>query len=98
MRVRWTDKAKQHLRGIHDYIAHDSPKYAGRMIDRITRKGDTLGRFPMSGHAVPEYDDASIRQLVEGSYRIIYRVGDGGIEVLAVLHAARLLPLRDAID
>jgi plasmid stabilization system protein ParE len=82
MKVRWTDKAKDHLRGIWDYIASDSPKYADRMIDRITRKGDSLRRFPMSGHAVPEYEDPAIRQILEGSYRIIYRVGEAGVEIL----------------
>lgn len=98
MNVRWTDKAKEHLKGIRDYIASDSPKYANRMVDRLTRKGDSLRRFPMSGHTVPEYDDPAIRQVLEGSYRIIYRIAESGVEILAVLHAARQMPSRDAIE
>ena len=40
MKVRWTDKARRHLRAIRDYIATDSPQYAARMVDRITRNGE----------------------------------------------------------
>jgi len=98
MKVRWTDKAKLHLKGIRDYIASDSPKYAARTIDLITRKGDGLRRFPMSGHAVPEYDDPAIRQVIEGNYRIIYRIREEAVEILAVVHAARELPSRETIE
>jgi len=98
MNVRWTDKARQHLRAIRDYIASDSPKYANRTIDRITRKGDGLKRFPLSGHTVAEFQDPTIRQVLEGNYRIIYRVGEEGIEILAVIHAARQMPPRDTLE
>ena len=71
---------------------------ANRTVDRITRKGDGLKRFPMSGHTVPEYQDPIIRQVLEGNYRIIYRVGEEGIEILAVIHAARQMPPRDTLE
>ncbi len=98
MKVRWTDKARRHLRAIHDYIATDSFKYAARMVDRITRKGEGLKRFPLSGHVVPEYEVDHIRQVLEGNYRIIYRVKPDVLEILAVIHAARQMPPLDALD
>jgi toxin ParE1/3/4 len=52
----------------------------------------------LSGHAVPEYQDPAIRQVLEGNYRIIYRVGEEGVEILAVIHAARQLPPRETLE
>jgi toxin ParE1/3/4 len=40
---------------------------------------------------VPEYQAEDIRELIEKPYRIIYRVKQDRIDVLAVIHGARLL-------
>jgi plasmid stabilization system protein ParE len=37
MKVHWTETAEGHLDAIYAYIAQDSPKYAMRMVDRLTR-------------------------------------------------------------
>jgi plasmid stabilization system protein ParE len=39
-----------------------------------------------------EYDSEAIRELIEQPYRIIYRIKQYEIDVLAVIHGARLLP------
>jgi addiction module RelE/StbE family toxin len=93
MKVVWTKTALSHLTDIYDYIARDSPRYAQRMVDRLTDRSRQIQRFPQSGHVVPEYDDALIRELIEGPYRLIYRVEPLRIVVLAVVHGSRLLPL-----
>jgi plasmid stabilization system protein ParE len=41
---------------------------------------------------VPEYDDERIREVIEAPYRIIYRVGENRIDVLAVVHSAQPIP------
>jgi addiction module RelE/StbE family toxin len=92
MRVKWTTTAKKHLHSIHDYIAADSATYARRLIDRITNRTKQLAAFPESGGRVLEYDDPAIRELFEGSYRIIYRVLSDRIDIIAVVHGARQLP------
>jgi toxin ParE1/3/4 len=102
VRVAWTERARRHLRAIHDYIAEDSPRYATRMVDRITRKSERLARFPLSGHVVPEFEgeagSEALRQVLEGSYRIICRVSPDRVEALAVIHGARLLPPRESLE
>jgi plasmid stabilization system protein ParE len=40
---------------------------------------------------VPEYQSHDIRELIEKPYRIIYRVKQNQIDVLAIIHGARLL-------
>jgi toxin ParE1/3/4 len=92
LRVHWTDTAAGHLTALHDYIARDSEVYARRMVDRLTSRSKQIGRFPQSGRAVPEYEQADVREVIEGAYRIIYRVLSHQLDVLAVVHSARELP------
>ncbi|MDI6738994.1 MAG: type II toxin-antitoxin system RelE/ParE family toxin [Candidatus Edwardsbacteria bacterium] len=89
MKVHWTETAQAHLDAIHAYIAQDSPEYARRMVDRLTRRSQQIVRFPLSGRRVPEYDVNQIREVIEGPYRIIYRITYRQVDVLAVIHAAR---------
>ena len=92
MNVVWTRNAIQQLTDIYEYIAKDSSRYASRMVDRITARSKQIGSFPASGQVVIEYDDPAIREVVEGPYRVIYRFDKSTVEVLAVIHGARLLP------
>ena len=92
MKVRWTDEALRHLDDIHRHIAGDSPFYARRMVDKITRRSRQIGPFPQSGRMVPEYQDIDVREVIEPPYRIVYRVAADRVDVLAVFHGARLLP------
>lgn len=89
MNVRWTDEAQVHLKAIHAYIATDSTEYAKRIVDRLTRRSQQIADFPMSGRRVPEYDLDQIREVLEGSYRIIYHIKPDQIDVLAVIHGAQ---------
>ena len=72
MNVEWTDTALRHLDAIHGYIAQNSPAYAKRMVDRLTRRSQQIAESPLSGRMVPEYGTSQIREVVEGAYRIIY--------------------------
>ena len=92
MKVHWTDTALGHLQAIHDYIARDSKRNAKRFVDRLTRKSQTVGRFPESGSIVPEFGSPEIREIFEQSYRIVYRILADRIDVVAVTHGARKLP------
>ena len=92
MKVVWSRSAIGQLQSIYDYIARDSEQYALRMVDRLTRKSERIVEQNESGQIVPEYDDRSIREILEGSYRIIYVSRDETITILAIIHGARLLP------
>ena len=65
-----------------------SPEYARRLVDRLTRRSQQITKFPFSGRRVPEYDVDKIREVIEGSFRIIYHIKSDQIDVLAVIHAA----------
>jgi toxin ParE1/3/4 len=87
--VIWTETAQEHLDEIYRYIARDSAFYAKRMVDRLTKRSTQIANFPFSGREVPEYRLKQIRQVIEGSYRLIYYIKSDGIDVLAVLHCAQ---------
>ena len=90
--ARETENAIGHLVNIYEYIAINSPTYGRRMVDRITRRSEQIAEQPLSGRKVPEYESEDIRELIETPYRIIYRIKPDQIDVLAVIHGARLLP------
>ena len=89
MKVHWTDTAEAHLDAIYAYIAQDSPQYAMRMVDRLTRRSQQIADFPLSGRKVPEYEADQIREVIEGPYRIIYHIKPDQIDVLAVIHGSQ---------
>jgi addiction module RelE/StbE family toxin len=95
MKVHWTDTAEAHLDAIYAYIAQDSPQYALRMVDRLTRRSQQIADFPLSGRKVPEYEADQIREVIEGPYRIIYHIKPGQIDVLAVIHGSQDILRQD---
>ena len=92
MKVHWTEAALQQLTAIHDYIARDSQLYAQRVVDRITRKSTSIGTLPWAGSMVPEDESPELREVFDRPYRIIYRILQDRIDVVAVIHGARQLP------
>ncbi|HVW12854.1 MAG TPA: type II toxin-antitoxin system RelE/ParE family toxin [Mucilaginibacter sp.] len=90
--IIWTPFALEDLQSIYDYIAQDSPVYASRYVDKLADRFDILVDHPESGRIVPEFEDESIRELIEGSYRLIYKIRSASeIAVIRIHHSARLL-------
>jgi plasmid stabilization system protein ParE len=89
--IAWSRRALQDLESIADYIAQDSPAYAGAVVKNIVSQTRMLVRFPRSGRVVPELDDENIREVFAYSYRIIYRLLEDNITVTAVIHGKRIL-------
>jgi len=79
---------------IYEYISKDSPLYAQRMVDRLTQRSEQIATFPWSGRKVPEYEAENIREEIEESYRIIYRIKPNQLDVLGVIHSSQLLSLE----
>lgn len=85
--LNWTDRAIADLSCIAAYIANDSVHYARITVSRIRERAQQLKQFPYSGRLVPEAENADIRELAHGSYRIIYRVvSPTQVDILTVHH------------
>lgn len=87
----WTRHAQSDVDAIFNYIASDSEIYALRIVESIEASACAAARMPESGSIVPEFDDSSIREVLTGRYRIIYRLRSSDILILTVLHGARNL-------
>jgi toxin ParE1/3/4 len=87
--VKWSLPAKTDLKQIHDYIAMDSRYYAKKVAQTIVEKTEDLTAFPEMGRIVPEIGDARVREIFVYSYRLIYEITPGGIEILGVIHGKR---------
>lgn len=88
-RVVWSRLALADVDSIAAYIARDSAAYASAVVKKILESTRILNRFPDSGRQVPEFQDRAIRELLVYSYRVIYRVSEEEVLVLAVIHGKR---------
>ena len=89
--VRWTQQAADDLEAVCLFISRDSPRYAAVFADRVLHATHQLANFPRLGRMVPEVRDESIRELLVGSYRVIYALRNDAVQILTVHHGARLL-------
>lgn len=89
-KIVWTELSVFDLKEIFDYISKDSKRYAENQIKRIKAKTDILKSRPEAGRIVPELEIIEIRELIEGNYRIIFRILSADlIEILTIHHSAR---------
>ena len=92
--VSWLPGAIDDLDAIAAYIAADSPAHAAAVVARMLTCAAEFPLCPRSYRRVAELDDDGIRERDVYSYRLIFRIREAAqsIEVLAVVHGARLLP------
>jgi len=93
-KIKWSKDSLEDLKEICRYIALDSPYYANLLNDRIFEMVEHLELFPEMGRHVPEADDPAVRELIYKSYRIVYQIEEGYLEIITVIHGSRLLKLK----
>ncbi len=91
MIVNWTPAARNDLRNIQQHIAQDNPDAAKSVALTILAYGEALSNLPHRGR---EGRVADTRELVlpKLPYTIAYRVTDESVDILRVIHHARLWP------
>lgn len=93
-KIKWSKDSIDDLIEICKFIAEDSPYYAKIFKDRILEMVEHLELFPEMGRKVPEADDHMVRELIYKSYRIVYQIKEGHLEIITVIHGSRLLKLK----
>ena len=89
--VRWTLQAAEDLAAIAEFIGRDSSHYAQRFVINLITAVESLESFPTRGRIVPELQRPNTREILFGSYRIIYRFHGSLVELLTLYHGARLI-------
>jgi plasmid stabilization system protein ParE len=79
-------------RSIVEYISRDSEFYATAVARELIAAARSITTFAERGRMVPEYDDATVRQLIVRRYRLVYRVKPDRVEVLRIIHGAQQVP------
>lgn len=93
-RIVWTDPAVSDLNSIREYISRDSEVYADSVLSEIFDAVDRLIDYSQAGRIVPELDEQRTREIIIGSYRVMYDIQDDTTRILTVLHGTRKSPSR----
>ncbi len=88
-KVIWADAAVTDLDSAAEYISKDSPAYAASFVLRSLEAARSLRDLPERGRIVPELKREDIRKIFVHSYRMIYRVEELRVSIVAFIHGRR---------
>lgn len=91
----WTEEAVEDLEAIRDYVARDSLRYSRLVVERIIESAERIAAYPESGRVVPEVGRKDFREVIVGSYRVVYRLHEDAAQILTIFRASRLFPDSD---
>ena len=89
--VVWTNPGWDDLEAAAEYIARDSEFYAATFVQEARDAASSLADFAERGQVVPEFDDESIRELLLKPYRLVYKVTDEHVFIVAFIHGSQRL-------
>ena len=89
--IVWSDPAVDDLEAAVKFIAKDSDAYARSLAQLAVDAAESLREFPNRGHHLPDPKLARFRELIFGSYRLVYLVEKKRVLIVAVLHGHRAL-------
>ena len=90
MKVVWSPLALEKLEAAAKFIALDKPSAADKWVNDVFDRTDLLGSQPELGREVPELLGSSYREIIFGSYRIIYKI-ENEIKILTLRNSRQLL-------
>lgn len=97
MNVAISARAERDLRDIGRFISQDSPARAASFVFELRNRCATIGERPRSFPLVPDAGAGGVRKRTFRAYLIFFRIGDEGVEILSVIHAARDWQAADAM-
>jgi toxin ParE1/3/4 len=87
--VIWAESARAALDDVIAYIAQDSGDAAVRVLTRALDAAGSLDHLAERGRVVPEMNQPNLRELFVFDYRLLYRVFEEGVVIVAFVHGAR---------
>jgi plasmid stabilization system protein ParE len=87
--VVWAESAQSALDAVLADIFKDSPDGAVRVLARALDAAGSLTTLSDRGRVVPELGDVALREVFVYRYRLLYRVRDDRVVIVAFLHGAR---------
>lgn len=94
--IRVAGSALDDIASIRDwYDRQGVPDVGERIVRRLMARIETLGDHPDMGRIVPEFQQASLRELIQPPFRIVYRREAEQIRIVRVWRSERWLELPD---
>ncbi len=91
MNLYWSPSAIEDLKHLRAYIARDNPRAAAEVAKTVLEAVERLRQFPSMDRPGRVPDTREL--VVPGTPLVIpYTVSERGIEIIAVLHGARMWP------
>lgn len=84
IKVFYSKLASEQLYAIKEYIASDSKLVAIKFLQRIKDKIEILATYPYLGKINESFGIQSIRDFVVFGYKIIYKIDEEKIIILAI--------------
>ena len=94
-RLEYTRGARDDLFEIGRFVARDDPDAARRLVARLRARARLAARNPHAGRVVPEVGRTDIREVLAGTYRILYGIRPRSLLVLAFIEGHRVLRVED---
>ena len=93
--VIWSERARNDLEEIADYISLSNPDAAQVLSDKVFAATNNLSDFPRLGREVPEVREhlEDCREIIVMPCRVIYQVVKGDVHILRVIRTERALRL-----
>ena len=89
--VVWTEPGWDDLEAAAAFIERDSEFYAAAFVQEARDAAASVAEFAERGQVVPEFGDESIRELLVKPYRLIYKVTDEHVFIVAFIHGSQRL-------
>lgn len=74
VQINWTKNSVKDLQSIYEFISLDSVRFAQIQVFKIKSRTEILKSNPSAGRIVPEFRTSAYRELIEGNYRIVYKI------------------------
>lgn len=89
--IVWTAPAADDLEAAVEFIARDSEAYARTLAQLVVETAESLSQFPNRGHRLRDPKLSRFRELLVGSYGLVYLVQRQRVLIAGILHGHRSL-------
>ena len=90
--------AESALSDLHDirewYTEQLVPEVGERLVAEVFSQVERLVDFPESGRTVPEFNVATLREIIHPPFRIVYRLDGNRLRIVRIWRSERLLKVE----
>ena len=92
VKITFSRSALNDLEDVLDYYREQkAPQVGERLVAKIIKDIELLGKQPEMGRIVPEFELDYLRELIRPPFRIVYRRGKNKISIVRIWRSESLL-------